>query len=117
MIRVENQERAIRLIEAMNALSTVFPIYDEESRKVFRAAFNLDIADLLPQFFRSLALMMIKNEKEAMLYVNYVEELVKYIQQKRDMIPEPENSDHYFFEKCRRKAEQLTRSWMVKSKQ
>ena len=115
MIRVENIETATRTIEAFNALSVILPIYDDEARSVFRATFQIDMADLLPEFFRSLALLAIRNKDEFDLYLNYFTELLRYIKHERDNLPKPKNFDDRYFTELRDSAEKLLKSWMVKS--
>ena len=114
MIKTKNIEKATRTIEAFNALAVVLPIYDEEARRVFRAAFKSDIADLLPEFFRSLALIAVKNPDEFDSYINYIEELISYIKQKRDTIPRPIDATDSYFIDARYHAEKLLKAWMVK---
>jgi len=114
MIRVDNIETATRTIEAFNALSVILPIYDDEARSVFRATFQIDMADLLPEFFRSLALIGLKNKDEFDLYINYFQELLKYIKQERDNLPKPKDLDDSYFIELRTSAEKLLKAWMIK---
>ena len=72
MIEVKDKAKAIRTIEALNALSAVLPLYDPESRAAFRAAFKLDLYVLMPKFFMDLARLAIRNEDEFTAYVDYV---------------------------------------------
>lgn len=116
MIETENIELATRTIEAFNALSVVLPLYDSEARSVFRAAFKMDMADLLPEFFKSLALIALKNEKEFNLYLNFFEELIRYMKQKRNKLPQPNNLDDSYFINMRESAEKLLKAWMIKEK-
>ena len=117
MIRVDDIETATRTIEAFNALSVVLPIYDEEARSVFRATFRIDMADLLPEFFRSLALIALKNKDDFNLYLNYFQELIRYMKQERKKLPQPVNLDDDYFVNLRDSAESLLKSWMIKEEE
>jgi len=114
MIKVDNIETATRTIESFNALSVILPIYDDEARSVFRATFKIDMADLLPEFFRSLALIALKNKDEFNLYLNYFSELIRYMKQEREGLPKPADLDDDYFIQLRDSAEKLLKSWMVK---
>ena len=114
MIKVENIETATRTIEAFNALSVVLPVYDDEARSVFRASFKIDMADLIPEFFKSLSLIALRNKDEFQLYLNYFEELIRYIKGERKQLPKPNNSDDEYFTQLRDSAEKLLNAWMIK---
>ena len=114
MIRVNDYEKAVRTVEAFNALSVVLPIYDEEARSVFRASFKIDMADLMPEFFRSLALIAIKNEDDFDSYINYFVELGRYVKKQRKEIPMPSNMDDAYYLKMRSSAEKMLNAWMVR---
>lgn len=116
MINVKDRETAIRIVESFNALSVVLPIYDEEARRAFRATFDVDIADLLPEFFRSISRLSISNQSDFELYLNYFAELVKYVKMERDNIPIPNNGNDGYFIQCRDIAEKLLNAWAVKEK-
>ena len=116
MIAVDNKEIAVRTIEAFNAFSTVLPIYDAEARSVFRATFQVDMADLLPEFFRSLALIALKNKKEFDSYLDYFSELIRYVKNERKTIPKPLDANDEIFTSVRTTAEKLLNAWMVKEK-
>ena len=114
MIKVEDYETALRTVESFNALSVVLPIYDEEARSVFRASFKIDMADLLPEFFRSLALIALKNNDDFELYMNYFSELVRYVKKDRNKIPKPANMNDEYFIEMRDSAKKLLNAWLVK---
>lgn len=114
MIKVKDREKAIRTIEAFHTFSVVLPIYDEEARSLFRASFKADMADLLPQFFQSLALESIKNESGFNQYVNYFNDLLKYVNGEIDEIPKPLNANDNYFLNVRYQAEKLLNAWNVK---
>jgi len=114
MIKVEDYETALRTVESFNALSVVLPIYDEEARSVFRASFKIDMADLLPEFFRSLALIALKNNDDFELYMNYFSELVRYVKKDRKEIPKPANMGDEYFIEMRDSAKKLLNAWMIK---
>lgn len=116
MIKVKDKEKAIRTVEAFNALSVVLPIYDDEAQRVFRASFGIDMAELMPSFFRDLALMSLKNEEGFDSYANYFEELIRYVNKERKEIPKPKNSNDSYFIHLREQAEKLLNAWMVKEK-
>lgn len=114
MIKVSNLEAATRTIEAFNALSVVLPIYDDEARSVFRASFRIDMADLMPEFFRNLALIALRNKTEFDSYLNYFEELIKYIKQDRKKIPLPSNVNDSYFIDARSQATKLLNAWLIR---
>ena len=113
MIDVKDYETALRTVEAFNALSVVLPIYDEEARSVFRASFKVDMADLLPEFFRSLALIALKNNTDFELFMNYFSELVRYVKKDRKEIPRPADMNDDYFIQMRDSAKKLLNASLV----
>ena len=115
MILVKDKERAIRTIEAFNALSVVLPIYDPELRGAFRGAFKIDMYHLLPKFFQDLARLAIRHDTELMMYLDYVEKLIEYIRNPTAKLPVPENAYEAAFTECREEAEMMMNSWYVRT--
>lgn len=114
MIKVNDIETATRIIESANALSVILPLYDEEARRVFRATFKIDIADLMPEFFRQVALIALKRPQEFNAYMTYFEELISYIKKNRKTIPKPLDADDAYFTDARHRAKKLLNTWMIK---
>lgn len=113
MIKTKNKEKAIRLIEVFHTLSVILPIYDEEARALFRASFKVDMADLLPKFFQSLALESIKNDTALNEYLNYFKKLIKYLDGEINEIPKPNNAEDEYFLNIRNQAEKMLNSWKI----
>lgn len=115
MIKVKDREKAIRLVEVFHTLSVVLPIYDEEARSLFRATFKVDMADMIPQFFQSLALESFRNPNAFLDYLNYFKDLIKYLEGELDQIPKPGNSDDQYFLNIRNQAIKLMNAWRVEA--
>lgn len=115
MIEVENKERAIRTIESFHLLSIVLPIYDDEARAVFRASFKHDIADLIPDLFRHIALVCVKDQNEFFLYLDFIADLIKYIKGEKNNYPLPEGCREDEQTLARERAIKLINSWNVKN--
>ena len=114
MIPVENEERAIRIIESMNALAMVLPMYDPEARAVFRACFKIDMWELMPKFFADLARLGLEYEQTFMEYLDYVQDLINYIKDPAAPLPIPSGADPAVFARCRREAERQRNEWFVR---
>lgn len=114
MIKVQNKERAIRIVEAWNALSVVLPLYDQEARAAFRAAFGLDMADMIPKFFMDLARHSLGEPEKYEMYVDYLQDLILYTNGEYDEIPKPENARDAQYLEVRVYAEKMVNSWNVK---
>ena len=113
MIEVKDRARAVRTIEALNALSVVLPLYEPESRAVFRAAFKLDLCELMPKFFMDLARLAIRHEDEFTEYLEYVKQLILYIDNPKATLPLPANAYDRFQADCKAEAQKLLKSWRV----
>ena len=116
MIEVADKEKAIRLVEVFHTLSVILPIYDDEARALFRASFKVDMADMIPKFFQSLALESIQNPSQFLEYMTYFKKLIKYLDGELDELPKPDNSQDNYFLSVRYQAEKLLNSWNVVSK-
>ena len=116
MILVKDRERCIRILEAMNALSVVLPIYDPELRGAFRASFKIDLYLLLPKFFKDLTRLEIEHEDEFMGYLTYIEQLINYVRDAKAGLPIPADAREAAFTDCRKEAEMFMKSWNVKEK-
>lgn len=117
MMKVKDIERATRTIEAFNMMAIVLPIYDDEARRVFRASFKVDMADLIPHFFKSLALECIRRPEGFQEYLTYVKRLIEYTEGKGKAIPLPKDADDHteaYFRDAREAAEKMLRAWAVR---
>lgn len=116
MIEVADREKAIRLVEVFHTLSVILPIYDEEARSLFRASFKVDMVDMIPKFFQSLALESLQNPEQFLAYMTYFKKLIKYLDGELNELPKPDNAQDGYFTAIRHEAEKMLNAWKVVSK-
>lgn len=115
MILTRSLEQAIRMVEAMNALSAVLPLYDPEMRSSFKAISGQDLARLIPAVFMDLGRACAGHQKAMNQYLDYVEELIHYVRGRTDQLPKP-SMDYdvdTWIRDSRGAAERLVKSWRV----
>lgn len=110
---IETNESGVRVIEVYNALATVLPLYDPESRKMYEGIFNADIAELIPLFFMQIARTSIKDPDNFTKYMNFLFESIRYIRGDRKTMPLSADYPDYFIQ-AREKAEKMLSAWNVK---
>lgn len=114
VIWTEDKEKAVRIVEAFNALSVVLPIYDDEARRVFRATFKQDMAAIIPKFFMDLSRLSIKNPKEFEEYMLYMKELIHYVMTPNDKLPIPKDAEVQPYLDAKNEARKMVNSWNVR---
>ena len=83
-----NEEFAYRMSYCINLFADILPIYDEKQRTAFRLAFGHDLAKIIPEFFQDLGRYVIKNEDEALPYLNFLKQSLDYIIGYSDTAPQ-----------------------------
>lgn len=93
-----------RLAEAAIMFAWTLPVYNQESRQVFRLTFEKDIAIEIPSFFHDLTVHCIKYPERTRAMIQFIRDCCRYILEDTDKKPNLDLDDE--------KLEQLLNKWI-----